>query len=159
MKTAPATDPLAAFPDPGNRPADDDLGSALGRAWPRLHGLLEWLRAAQPDLTGDWRFSSRAGWYHTQMKRKRRLFYLVPLRGDYRLSIILGGKAIATLSSGPHADRIQALLKTARRYPEGTLFEFDRASFEPGLFATLIAAKLSPVPLPPFPSSHAHPRP
>lgn len=164
MKPALATDPRAAFPDPRHQPKAGDLREALGRAWLSLSATIEWLHTTCPGVTSAWQFSAQAGWYQTQVQRKRRLLYLVPRRGDYSLSIILGGKAVDALLSGPYAEPFDRLLSGARRYPEGTLFEFDRTSTDPGLVAALIEAKVSPetaaarrTPFPPPP--HAHPRP
>jgi len=49
----------------------------------------------------------------------------------------------ALLQRGPFAKPTAALLKTARRYPEGTAFSFNRRRFAPNLILALIAAKIA----------------
>lgn len=143
MKTPPVVDPAAAFPDQSSPPVDDDLKSALGAAFAPIAEVFAHVRIAFPPATAAWQYSGQAGWYRVAILKKRRLFYLVPKRGDFRLSLILGRKAIAALEAGPHAREIAALLKTAKRYPEGTAFSFDRTSCEPAVVAALLDAKLA----------------
>ena len=78
-----------------------------------------------------------------EILRPFRLVYVIPNRDDFRLSMILGGKALALPKTGPFGQRIAALLKTAQRYPEGTLFTLDRRAFAADLPAALVIAKLA----------------
>jgi hypothetical protein len=143
MKTKVEMDPAAAFPDAKHQPDDADLKAALGRAASPVGTFLAQLRAARLEVTTTWQFSDRSGWYQVLLLKKRRLLYLVPKRGDFRVSLILGGKAIAELQAGPYARQTTRLLKTARRYPEGTAFSFDRRTLEPALLAAMLTAKIA----------------
>ncbi|MBI2498285.1 MAG: DUF3788 family protein [Opitutae bacterium] len=143
MKTKPFMDPAAAFPDKKQKPGDAELSSALGRAAPPVGKVLMTLRAERPDVVTAWQFSERSGWYLLLLHKKRRLLYLVPQRGNFRLVMILGRKAIAELLEGPYDRRTARLLRTARHYPEGTSFAFDRRTLDPGLVAAFLAAKLN----------------
>jgi hypothetical protein len=143
MTTAPRPDPRAAFPNPAESPQDADLQPALGRAFAPVRRILADLAAACPQTTAGWQYSKQVGWYRVALLKKRRLFYLVPRRGGFRLSLILGGKAIAALQAGPHAHVINALLPDAKRYPEGTAFSFEHSHCDPNLISVLLAAKIS----------------
>jgi hypothetical protein len=143
MKTKPEMDPAAAFPDAKRQPRDAELKAALGRAAAPVEKILASLRAAQPAVTAEWKFSARSGWHQIHLLKKRRLFYFVPKRGDFRLSLILGGKAVALLQRGPFARQTTELLTTAKRYPEGTAFSFDRRMLDPDLLAAFFAAKIA----------------
>jgi len=142
-KPKPEMDPAAAFPDAQQPPRDADLKAALGRAAAPVAAVSANLRAAAPAVATDWQFSARSGWYQVHLLKKRRLFYLVPKRGDFRVSMILGDKAVALLLKGPFAERTAELLTTAKRYPEGTAFLFDRTSLDPELLKAILAAKLA----------------
>lgn len=144
MKPSPEIDPAAAFPDSGHMPGESDLKHALGTAWPPIDEILARLHAAHPDVTSAWQFSRQSGWYQVQLLKKRRLLYHIPKRGDFRLMMILGRKAIARLQAGPFAARVTRLLKTAMRYPEGIAFTFDHASTDPDLLTAFLEAKISP---------------
>ncbi len=143
MKTKSVVAPDAAFPDESNPPDDRALQSALGTAFPPIAEILARTQTAFPPASAAWQYSKQAGWYRVAVLKKRRLFYLVPKRGNFSLMLILGRKAIAALEAGPHAREIAALLKTAKRYPEGTAFSFDRTSCDPSLVAALLDAKLA----------------
>ena len=143
MKNSPEPDPAAPFPDPKHQPVDTDLVQALGPAWPKVAGILHHLHAAHPEVTEAWQFSPRAGWYQVQLRKKRRLLYLVPRRAAFRLSLILGGKAIAALKTGPFARPLTKLLQGAKRYPEGTAFTFEDTQLDPELVTALLDAKIT----------------
>lgn len=143
MKSKSTLDPAAAFPDPQQAPADDQLKSVLGPAFRPLDAVLAAVTQLCPDATVAWQFSKQAGWYRVALRKKRRLFYLVPKRGDFRLSLILGGRAIASLKEGPQSRAVVRLLKTAKRYPEGTAFEFNATSCDTALITAILTAKLA----------------
>jgi hypothetical protein len=143
MKKQPILSPEAAFPDPQRAPAEFDLPAALGRAFSLLAKVLEPLRAVHPDVTSEWKYSPRSGWHLIYSRKQRRLFYLIPTRGDFRLSLILGDKAIAALQAGPCAQKMPALLKAAKRYPEGTAFSFNRQTLDAGMTLALLEAKIA----------------
>ena len=143
MKKPVQIDPNAAFPDEKKRPTDADLPAALGRASDLLRQLLERVRTAHPDLAADWKFSPRSGWHQIYSRKQRRILYFIPKRGDFRLSLILGDKAVASLQAGPHAKSVAVLMQAATRYPEGTAFSFNHRTLDVALTAALIEAKLA----------------
>jgi hypothetical protein len=143
MKKPPVLDPTAAFPDEKRQPAESDLPGALGRAFAPLAKVLERFRSAHPDVAPEWKYSPRAGWHLIYSRKQRRLFYLVPTRGGFRLSLLLGDKAIAALQAGPCAQQMPALLQAAKRYPEGTAFTFTGATLDVAVAVALLEAKLA----------------
>lgn len=143
MKKPPAIDPNAAFPDETRPPVESDLPGALGRAFAPLAKVLERLRSAHPDVAPEWKYSPRSGWHLIYSRKQRRLFYLIPIRGDFRLSLLLGDKAITALQVGPCAKKLPALLKAAKRYPEGTAFSFTGATLDVEVTVALLEAKLA----------------
>jgi hypothetical protein len=143
MKIVPALSPEAAFPDENKQPTESDLPGVLGRAFISLAKVLEHLRTAHPDVAPEWEYSTRSGWHLIYSRKKRRIFYLIPTRGDFRLSLILGDKAIAALRAGPCAKQMPALLKEAKRYPEGTAFNLTSTSLDVSLALALLTAKIA----------------
>jgi len=143
MKTKPEMDPVAAFPEQKPQPALADLKAALGPAFAPVGKIIDHLSTLPAKVTLSWQFSERSGWYLLLLLKKRRLLYLIPKCGDFRAMIILGGKAIVQLQTGPFAQRTATLLKTAKKYPEGTAFSFDGQTFDPDLVAAFLRAKLA----------------
>lgn len=148
MKATPRLDPSAAFPDAQRRPDDRELPDALGDSFAPFGEVVSRLHARHPEVTSAWQYSAQLGWYQVQLLKKRRLLYLVPKRGDFRLMMILGRKAVEALKSGPFAARVTQLLESTRHYPEGTMFAFDRTSLDPDLLTDFLEAKLDPKPRP-----------
>jgi hypothetical protein len=136
-------DPAAAFPDQAQPPRDTDLPPMLGRATIPVALTVDQLRALEPRVTDVWQYSPRSGWYKIYLLKKRRLLYFMPRQNDFRLSMILGRKAVEQLKKGPFARQTNRLLKTAKHYPEGTAFTFDRKAFDLDLLGAFLAAKLA----------------
>jgi hypothetical protein len=143
MKQPVSLDPDAAFPDERRKPAEADLPGVLGRAYAPLAKVLDRLRSAHPEVASEWKYSPRSGWHLIFSLKQRRLFYLVLIHGGFRLSLILGGKAIAAMQAGPRAQQMPPLLKAAKRYPEGTAFSFDRETLDTELTIALLEAKIA----------------
>lgn len=143
MNAKPEPKPDGAFLDAAAPPAEDDLKRALGRAAVALEQMLDAFRAERPLLACEWKFHARVGWHQIGLLKKRRIFYLLPKRGDFHLRIILGHKARAALAAGPRATAVRRLLKAAQRYPERTLLEFTGKDFDARLVLAVLAAKVA----------------
>lgn len=144
MRTVRPIPPDVAFPNPARPPTDDEVRTMLGAA---AQDVLEEFDAhidsAHPGTDVTWGYSTAAGWYRISTLRRQRLFYLVPRQGDFRLNIVLGYRAIASLADGPHAVQITGLLQQAERYTDGTLFSFDHQTLDCALALALIQARLA----------------
>ena len=143
MKTKIERKPDGAFVDTKRPPTETELKFALGATFPALDEVLAALRAAQPAITSEWKYSPRVGWYQIWLIAQRRLFYLVPQRDNFRLSLIVGQKALEALLAGPRGVAVKRRLKTAKRYPEGTAFAFTAGRFDAGLVLAFVAAKIA----------------
>lgn len=135
--------PSGVFNDPARRPTDAEFNSTLGTSFVALDLLLTALRATRPTLAWEWKFSARTGWHRLCLLGQRRLFYLLPQTGGFRLSLIVGDRALAEAAAGPHATALRRLRKTAERFPEGTAFRFTAAGFDAPVVLGLLEAKLA----------------
>jgi Protein of unknown function (DUF3788) len=133
-KTKPAPKPkkpaaplsLNAFVGKSERPSADELASALGPAkslWDELVGDL--VREIQIDVQ-EWNsYSTKAGWSLRLKHGKRNIVYLGPLRGSFRVALILGDKAVKVAQQSPLPARVHKMIAEARRYAEGTGVRID----------------------------------
>lgn len=141
-KNSPKTE-AAAFPDEQKAPAPADIERLMhSKPYGPAADLHARLAAMHPDMSAEWKYSQRSGWYEIPTLKKRRLFYFAPKRADFRVNLVLGDRAIVSLAGTAAGHQAAKLVKTAPRYPEGTLFSFDRQSLDPELVIALIEAKL-----------------
>jgi hypothetical protein len=101
-------------------PADGELSVALGPTRP----LWDQVLAALKDLfeLKDWEWNSyspKAGWSVRVKKGKRNILYLSPCKGCFRVTFILGGKAVQTARTNPVPTRVLKLIDQGQQYPEG----------------------------------------
>ena len=135
--------PAGAFAGPGKHPTGAALQAALGPAHAVIGELFAALQANHPDLAWEWKHANGPGWHRICVSHERRVFYLVPETGGFRLSLIVGDRALAAAASGHAAVAVKRLLKSATRYPEGTAFRFTAADFDPAAALALLKAKLA----------------
>jgi len=64
------------------------LEIALGAAFSPIGEIIVSLRSSCPNASAAWQYSTQSGWYRVALLKKRRLFYLAPKQGDFRLSLI-----------------------------------------------------------------------
>lgn len=142
MKKTVTMDAAAAFPDSGHEPNETELKIALGKSFDIVAQIEAAVREKALGAEWIWQYSERSGWYRLLVWKKRRLFYLMPKAGAFRLSLIIGDKAIARLKRGEFAADLERLLPSAKRYPEGTAFSFDE-TVNPALVAAFVLAKFA----------------
>jgi hypothetical protein len=133
----------SAVAEPPIAPSEDDLKNALGCLCPVLNEALSAVQAVHPRAVCDWKFSPRAGWYQICSLERRRLFYIVPKRGAFRISMILGARAVTSLQLSLHSAQVTSMLRSAKRYPEGTAFVFTAEHFDAELFLAFVEAKVA----------------
>jgi len=102
-------------------PSDADLSKALDSAKPVWDQLISDL-AAQHEVTDqEWRcYSPKAGWALRLKRGKRTIEWLAPCEGRFRVSFILGDKAVLAARQSGLTARIIGLIDQAEKYPEGT---------------------------------------
>ncbi len=131
-KAAERSVPLAnAFIGKPKPPTDAELTAALGPARPLWDQLLTEL-AAELNLTiHEWNtYSPKAGWSLRIKRGDRIIVYLAPLQGCFRASFALGDKAVqAALASGLPG-RVSTLIKSAKKYAEGTAVRIEVRKLE-----------------------------
>lgn len=143
MKEATIDTP-AAFPDEKVAPTTEDVVAMVGQAaFAAFSKLRNWVDTSHKNASHEWLYSTTVGWYEMPSVGDRRLYCFIPRRGDFTLNIVLGEKAIHSLSTNPYAKRISSLVKHSKHYAEGTLLSFDSQTFDPDVAIALLRAKLA----------------
>jgi len=98
-------------------PTDAELSAELGAArvlWDEL--LAELALPIQEWNT----YSPKAGWSMKVKRGKRTILYLTPCHSRFRVSFILGAKAVAAARQSKLPKAVIKIIDEAPRYPEGT---------------------------------------
>ena len=102
-------------------PTKREVETALGTAAPIWDELLHWLRDEQKLGEQEWTsYSPKYGWALRVKRKKRNIIYMAPGEGCFRVSFILGDKAVAVAHSSKLPKPVLKALDEAPRYPEGT---------------------------------------
>jgi hypothetical protein len=109
-----------AFIGRKTQPSAKDLAATLGDSLQAWKELAVWLKG-KGISTKEWSsFSPRYGWALRPKLKSRNILYMGPCSGCFRVSLVLGDRAVAAARA---SDLPKALLKeiaATRRYAEGT---------------------------------------
>jgi len=139
------TNATNAFIGKTTQPIRTEVASAFGPAVPVWKEPVNRLRDEQKITVGEWISSSpKYGWALRMKQKKRNIADMAPGDGCFRVSFILGDKAVAAARNGKLPKAVLKVLDEAPRYPEGTGLRLVVA--KPGELAairTLIGVKLA----------------
>ena len=109
-----------AFVGQKTPPSQTELADCLGPSLPVWNELLAWLYS-QGITAGEWKsVSSKYGWGLRPALGKRTILYLGPCQGCFRVSLVLGDKAVAAARAGDLPKKLLTEIAEAKRYSEGT---------------------------------------
>ena len=109
-----------AFIGKTTRPTDAEVSAALGSTAALWKQLVSWMEE-QGVAIQEWNsYSPKAGWALKLKVKKRNIVYLGPCAGYFRVSFILGDRAVAAARKSDLAKSTLKILDEAPRYSEGT---------------------------------------
>lgn len=134
-----------AFDDPKSKPITADIERELGRSWSTWHSLTRWLSENYSPLIDDWRFTGEQwGWSLRVKHKKRTIIYLFPCRKYFRVTLILGDKAVKKALQSTLPESLVKEIRQAKKYPEGRVLRFEiRFKKELSSLRQLVDAKMS----------------
>ena len=98
-------------------PTDDELSAELGA----VRALWDELLADLALPAQEWNsYSPKAGWSLKLKQGKRTILYFSPCQGSFRVTFILGARAVAAARESKLSKATMKILDEAPRYPEGT---------------------------------------
>ena len=110
----------SVFADKATEPDDQMLAKALGKSYRLWREIKEHLKAECGELTEEWKFyGQKSGWILKTLRKKRNLFFFIPLKGSFDVSFVFGDKAVAAVEQSDLPRSLVAELKSARKYAEG----------------------------------------
>jgi len=101
-------------------PTDKEVSAKLGPASAAWSELIAWL-SAQGIACGDWKsVSPKYGWALRPALKARTILYLGPCEGCFRVSFVLGDKAVTSARSANLSKSLLKEIAEAKRYAEGS---------------------------------------
>jgi hypothetical protein len=112
---------LNAFAGKTDAPDDQELTLALGPAktlWKKLVGDLDAKHLVNVQKWGS--SSPKAGWSLRLKRKDRIILYLIPMRGSFQVSLVLGDKGVKAARASKLPEPVLKTIAGAKRYAEGT---------------------------------------
>jgi hypothetical protein len=101
-------------------PTAEELTAALGPTISLWTQFIDWM-AAQGVADQEWNsVSAKYGWAVRLKLKKRNIVYLGPCQGCFRVSFVLGDRAVAAARQSNLSAATLKLLDEAPKYAEGT---------------------------------------
>jgi len=102
-------------------PTDKEVAAKLGPASTAWKELIGWL-SSQGIACGEWKSVSpkKYGWALRPALKKRTILYLGPCDGCFRVSFVLGDKAVIAARASDLPKSLLKEISEATRYAEGT---------------------------------------
>jgi len=117
---------VSVFEDKDTRPDDKMLAKALGKSNRLWQDIKKHLAAEYGELIEEWKFyGSKSGWILKTLRKKRNLFFFIPLKGSFHISFVFGEKAVAVVEESSLPQELITELKNARKYAEGRGLRID----------------------------------
>jgi hypothetical protein len=109
-----------AFIGRKTKPANAEVATKLGPAAIAWQELIDWL-TKQGIACREWKsISPKYGWALRPALKARTILYLGPCDGCFRVSFVLGDKAVAAARASDLPKSLLKEIAEARRYAEGT---------------------------------------
>jgi len=121
----------SAFDDKNKQPDEHSVAEVLGESAQFWQRIREQIRETHGECVEEWKFYNQtSGWIMKLLRKKRNLFFLVPLHGLFRISFTLGDKAVAAVEKSELPESIISALRDARKYVEGRGIQIEVKSAE-----------------------------
>ena len=114
------------FDDKSVKPDEKALLKAIGKTagyWKKIKSNLE---NEYGELNEDWKYyGQKTGWLLKVLRKKRNLFFCIPLKGSFQITFVFGEKAVSAVQNSDLPEPIKQELKNARKYAEGRGLRID----------------------------------
>jgi len=109
-----------AFIGRTTQPSAKDLAAALGDSLDAWNELTRWLTSKSISAREWHSISPKYGWALRPKLKSRTILYMSPCAGCFRVSLVLGDRAVAAARASDLPKAVLKEIAEARRYAEGT---------------------------------------
>ncbi len=122
------------FSDESTKPNENNLKTVLGDVYNEYKSIME----ISDFFSKDWNFSKSSGWMLKVHDKKKALFYLIPLKQEFKISMAIRGSERETLVEDVELEKIHQIILSAKKYREGFVIRFSSNDEEYETFIKLI---------------------
>jgi Protein of unknown function (DUF3788) len=109
-----------AFIGKPTKPSEKELVAVLSSSAPAWTELIRWM-SEQGASAQEWKSSgAKYGWSLRLKRKDRNIVYLSPCNGCFRVSFVLGDRAMEAAHHAAFSPAVAQLIAESPRYPEGT---------------------------------------
>jgi hypothetical protein len=103
------------------KPSSLEVATALGPSAATWTQFIDWLADVHGVLVHEWKSEAlRYGWSLRLRKKDRTIVYLAPCLGCFRVSLVLGPRAMEVVQEIRFPPSVQQAIAEAPHYAEGT---------------------------------------
>ena len=122
------------FSDESTKPNENNLKTVLGDVYNDYKSIMD----ISDFFSKDWNFSKSSGWMLKVHDKKKALFYLIPLKQEFKISMAIRGPERETLVEDAELEKIHQIILSAKKYREGFVIRFSSNDEEYETFIKLI---------------------
>ena len=122
------------FSDESTEPNENNLKTVLGDVYNEYKSIMD----ISDFFSKDWNFSKSSGWMLKVHDKKKALFYLIPLKQEFKISMAIRGPERETLVEDAELEKIHQIILSAKKYREGFVIRFSSNDEEYETFIKLI---------------------
>lgn len=109
------------FLDKALKPTEQTLQPALGETYTYYEKLMD----TSSTFSKDWNFSKSSGWMLKVHDKKKALFYLIPLKNEFKISMAIRENERKASLEDIELKAIHEMIKSSRKYREGYALQFN----------------------------------
>lgn len=122
-------------------PTDESLEQALGVSFPFYQRVV----SLAGGFYHEWNYTKSGGWMLKVHDKKKALFYVIPLKNEFKISMAIREAERDALVIDPELISFHNALKTAKKYVEGYALQFKISNDSEYLNIELFIKKLTAI--------------
>jgi hypothetical protein len=118
------------FPDKSNKPTEQTMQDALGGTYTYYKKIV----GLASSFLQEWTFTKNSGWMFKLHDRKKALFYLIPLKNGFKLSLTIRDDEREVFLRDSELAIMHDKISSSKKYTEGFALQFDitnKGEFQP----------------------------
>ena len=133
------------FSEREHKPDTELLSKVLGESHPLWQEIKEHLNQTFGEIVEEWKYYGlKSGWVLKMLKKKRNLFFFIPMQSFFVISFVFGDKAVNQILETDFPDEIKSAIRNARKYVEGRGLPIEvRSEDEVEQVKTLVEIKVN----------------